>query len=99
MVILKFIKQRLLFRFCFVGFIFRIEFRLKPHDEERNPPIQTIHDRADRIQSLAFSPNDKYLAVGCVDGSLDIYDGKNQFKNLHFKNMSKYFDTFTCSLQ
>jgi len=48
-----------------------------------------MHDRTDRIQSLAYSPKDKYLAVGCIDGGLDIYDVKNQFKNLHFKNNSK----------
>jgi WD40 repeat protein len=65
-----------------------ILFRLKAHSEERIQPIQNIHDRTDRIQSLAFSPKDKYLAVGCVDGNFDIYDAKNQFKNLRFKNSS-----------
>ncbi len=63
-------------------------FRLKAHSEERIQPTQTIHDRTDRIQSLVFSPKDKYLAVGCIDGHFDIYDVKNQFKNLRFKNTS-----------
>ncbi|CAF1944366.1 unnamed protein product [Rotaria magnacalcarata] len=61
---------------------------LKPHEEERVQPIHTMHDHAYRIQSLAFSPHDKYLAVGCNDGTLDIYDVKDQYKNLHFKNTS-----------
>jgi WD40 repeat protein len=65
------------------------EFRLKPNVEERFQPIHTIQDRTDRIQSLSFSPNDKYLAVGCVDGGFDIYDVKNRFRNLNFRNNSK----------
>jgi WD40 repeat protein len=64
-------------------------FRLTAHTE-RIQPIYTMHDRTDRIQSLAFSPKNKYLAVGCIDGNFDIYDVKNQFKSLRFKNTSNH---------
>lgn len=63
-----------------------MKFRWTRQSTERVQPIQTIHDRTDRIQSLAFSPKDKYLAVGCIDGGFDLYDARNQFKNLRFKN-------------
>ena len=59
---------------------------LKPHDEGgRVQPVHKITDRSDRIQSISFSPNDKYLAIGCIDGSFDIYDVKNKYQNLRFK--------------
>ncbi len=45
-----------------------ILFRLQPDHTERIQPKKTLHDRTDRIQSLGFSPKDKYLAVGCIDG-------------------------------
>ena len=51
--------------------------------------MHTVHDRSDRIQTMAFSPRDKYLAVGCVDGAMDIYDVKNKFQNLHLKTNSR----------
>ncbi|CAF1561651.1 unnamed protein product, partial [Didymodactylos carnosus] len=47
---------------------------LKRHEQERIEPIYTIHDRTGRIELLKFFPNDKYLAVGCIDGSIDIYN-------------------------
>ncbi|UJR16486.1 hypothetical protein I4U23_003389 [Adineta vaga] len=68
------------------GYIEICPTTLKSLNERRIEPTQKIHDRNDGIQSLAFSPNDKYLAVGCSDGSFDVYDVKKQFKNLHFKN-------------
>lgn len=69
--------------------MFIIKFRLKPHNARRIEPIHSLTDHGYRIQSLAFSPKDTYLAVGCTDGSLDIYDVKNKFKSLKFKNYSK----------
>jgi WD40 repeat protein len=48
-----------------------------------------MHTRSDRIQTLSYSPKDKYLATGCVDGGLDIYDIKNGYQNIRFKNNSK----------
>lgn len=62
---------------------------MKPNNGQRVQPIQTIHGRGDQIQSLAFSPNDSYLAVGCTDGGFDIYDVKNQFKTLGLRSSSK----------
>ncbi|CAF1474328.1 unnamed protein product, partial [Adineta steineri] len=61
---------------------------LKPHSEVRVAPIGILRDRTDRtdrIQALAFSPNGRYLAVGCIDGHFDLYDVKNKFENLHSK--------------
>lgn len=67
----------------------RIGFRLKTNNRQRVQPVQTIHGRTDQIQSLAFSPKDTYLAVGCIDGGFDIYDVKNQFKSLGLRSSSK----------
>ena len=64
-------------------------FRLKPNDGQRVKPVQTLRGRTDRIQSLAFSPKDTFLAVGCIDGGFDLYDVKNQFKNLGLRPHSK----------
>jgi WD40 repeat protein len=88
MVMLKFIQQCL---FILIDFFDKINiyFRLKPQNEKRVEPIQKISDRTDRIQSIAFSPNNKYLAIGCVDGSFDIYDVQNKYTNLRFRNTSK----------
>ena len=64
-------------------------FRLKEHENLRMQPMHTVHDRSDRIQAMAFSPRDKYLAVGCIDGAMDIYDAKTKFQNLHLKTNSR----------
>lgn len=74
--------------FSFEEKFFFDEFRAKTNEDHRVPPIQTIHDRSDRIQSLAFSPHDKYLAAGCLDGSFDLYDVQRKYKNLHFRSSS-----------
>ena len=66
-----------------------VPFRLETVVEQHKEPVHKIHDRADRIQSLAYSPKGHYLAVGCADGNFDVYDVKNQFKNLHFKTDCK----------
>ena len=66
-------------------------FRAKTNEDHRVPPLQTIHDRADRIQSLAFSPHDKYFAAGCLDGSFDLYEVQKKYQNLHFPHRSSIF--------
>ncbi|CAF3456731.1 unnamed protein product [Rotaria socialis] len=68
------------------GYIEIYQTLLKRLEEQRIQPMHTMHDRADRISALAFSPKDKYLAVGCADGSFDLYDIVNQFRNLRFGN-------------
>jgi len=44
---------------------------------------------------LVYSPNDKYLAVGCVDGGFDLYDVQNKFKTLRFKNSNSIQFSFS----
>ncbi|CAF1543885.1 unnamed protein product, partial [Adineta ricciae] len=68
------------------GYIEIYPTTLTRQGDTRIAPIKTIHDRTDRIQVLSYSPHDHYLAVGCFDGSFDVYDVKNDFKNLRFKN-------------
>lgn len=80
-------------------FLLFYPFRAKTNEDHRVTPIHTIHDRADRIQSLAFSPQDKYLAAGCLDGSFDLYDVQKKYKNLHFRNPSlNLTEYFQCQI-
>lgn len=65
-------------------------FRTQPDEHHRVQPIHIIHDRADCIQSLSFSPKGKYLAAGCIDGAFSLYAiNGNKFQDLRFKNSSQ----------
>ena len=67
-------------------------FRLKAdrlEGKEKLLSIHAIHDRTDRIQSLAYSPQGDHLAVGSADGNLDIYQIQAPVKDLRFKDNSE----------
>lgn len=65
-----------------------LSFRWKSVINDPPRPLQTIHERTDRIQSLVYSPEDHYLAAGCADGSLDVYTiaVDEKYTNVHFRN-------------
>ncbi|NJN62305.1 MAG: WD40 repeat domain-containing protein [Coleofasciculaceae cyanobacterium RL_1_1] len=42
-------------------------------DSRLDQPLWTIRDRPDWVRSVVFSDNNRYLAIGCHDGTIDIF--------------------------